>query len=106
MLVATLLGMGVAAPFRLARRRGPTSSGLALSVASTVGLTRACRNPLMATERGRIAVGWCGADRAMILALVLIGFGQHATPAARCGPLRTIILRTVGINCKVFALSR
>src|SRR6202163_1622212 len=72
-LVATLLGMGVA------RLSGwPAGAGyvfgLALSVASTVVLTRALQERhLMATERGRIAVGWLVVqDLAMILALVLI----------------------------------
>src|SRR4029077_10037861 len=73
MLVATFLGMGVA------RLSGwPAGAGfvfgLALSVASTVVLTRALQERhLMETERGRIAVGWLVVqDLAMILALVLI----------------------------------
>ena len=73
MLVATLLGMGVA------RLSGwPTGAGfvfgLALSVASTVVLTRALQERhLMQTERGRIAVGWLVVqDLAMVLVLVLI----------------------------------
>ncbi|MEW5961986.1 MAG: YbaL family putative K(+) efflux transporter [Pseudomonadota bacterium] len=73
MAVATLLGLG------LARYLGwPTGSGLvlglALSVASTVVLLRALQERrLVASERGRIAVGWLIVeDIAMVLALVLL----------------------------------
>ncbi len=106
MLVATLLGMGVA------RLSGwPAGAGyvfgLALSVASTVVLTRALQERhLMETERGRIAVGWLVVqDLAMVLALVLLPalagvFNAGGATAAAFDD----ILRTVGITlAKVFA---
>ena len=105
-LVATLLGMGVA------RLSGwPAGAGyvfgLALSVASTVVLTRALQERhLMATERGRIAVGWLVVqDLAMILALVLIPAlaGVLNAGGAAAVPFDDI-LRTVGITlAKVLA---
>jgi monovalent cation:H+ antiporter-2, CPA2 family len=105
-LVATLLGMGVA------RLSGwPAGAGyvfgLALSVASTVVLTRALQERhLMATERGRIAVGWLVVqDLAMILALVLIPAlaGVLNAGGTAAAPFDDI-LRTVGITlAKVLA---
>ncbi len=106
MLVATLLGMGVA------RLSGwPAGAGyifgLALSVASSVVLTRALQERhLMATERGRIAVGWLVVqDLAMILALVLIPAlaGVLNAGGAAAAPFDDI-LRAVGITlAKVLA---
>ena len=71
--VATLLGMGLAWGLGW----GPAAGfvfGLALSVASTVVLLRALQTrALIATERGRIAVGWLIVeDLVMVLALVLL----------------------------------
>ena len=71
--VATLLGMGLAWGLGW----GPAAGfvfGLALSVASTVVLLRALQtHALIATERGRIAVGWLIVeDLVMVLALVLL----------------------------------
>jgi monovalent cation:H+ antiporter-2, CPA2 family len=107
MLVATLLGMGVA------HLSGwPTGAGfvfgLALSVASTVVLTRALQERhLMETERGRIAVGWLVVqDLAMILALVLIPAlaGVLHTGGTAAAPTFDDILRTTGITiAKVLA---
>src|ERR1700681_3859963 len=105
-LVATLLGMGVG------RLSGwPAGAGyvfgLALSVASTVVLTRALQERhLMQTERGRIAVGWLVVqDLAMVLALVLIPAlaGVLNAGGAAAVPFDDI-LRTVGITlAKVLA---
>jgi monovalent cation:H+ antiporter-2, CPA2 family len=107
MLVATLLGMGVA------HLSGwPTGAGfvfgLALSVASTVVLTRALQERhLMETERGRIAVGWLVVqDLAMVLALVLIPAlaGVLHTGGTAAAPTFDDILRTTGITiAKVLA---
>ncbi len=107
MLVATLLGMGVA------RLSGwPAGAGfvfgLALSVASTVVLTRALQERhLMQTERGRIAVGWLVVqDLAMVLALVLIPAltGMLNTGGTAAAPAFDDILRTAGITiAKVLA---
>jgi monovalent cation:H+ antiporter-2, CPA2 family len=105
-LVATLLGMGVA------RLSGwPAGAGyvfgLALSVASTVVLTRALQERhLMATERGRIAVGWLVVqDLAMILALVLIpGLASLLNAGGAAAAPFDDILRAVGITlAKVLA---
>jgi CPA2 family monovalent cation:H+ antiporter-2 len=106
MLVATLLGMGVA------RLSGwPVGAGyvfgLALSVASTVVLTRALQERhLMETERGRIAVGWLVVqDLAMVLALVLIpALAGVLNAGGATAAAFDDILRTVGITlAKVFA---
>ena len=106
MLVATLLGMGVA------RLSGwPAGAGfvfgLALSVASTVVLTRALQERhLMETERGRIAVGWLVVqDLAMVLALVLIpALAGVLNAGGATAAAFDDILRTVGITlAKVFA---
>jgi len=72
MLVATLFGMGVAKLSGWPAGAG-FIFGLALSVASTVVLTRALQERhLMQTERGRIAVGWLVVqDLAMVIVLVL-----------------------------------
>ena len=70
---ATLMGMALAWSLGWPAASGFVF-GLALSVASTVVLLRAlqARN-LVATERGRIAVGWLIVeDLAMVLALVLL----------------------------------
>ena len=107
MLVATLLGMGVA------RLSGwPAGAGfvfgLALSVASTVVLTRALQERhLMQTERGRIAVGWLVVqDLAMVLALVLIPAlaGVLHPGGTAAAPAFDDILRATGITiAKVLA---
>jgi CPA2 family monovalent cation:H+ antiporter-2 len=100
MLVATLLGMGVAYLSGWPADAGYVF-GLALSVASTVVLTRALQERhLMETERGRIAVGWLVVqDLAMVLALVLIPalpgvFNAGGASATAFDD----ILRTVGIT--------
>ena len=105
MLVATLLGMGVA------RLSGwPTGAGfvfgLALSVASTVVLTRALQERhLMQTERGRIAVGWLVVqDLAMVLVLVLIPALAGILNAGGTAAAFDDILRAGGITlAKVLA---
>jgi K+:H+ antiporter len=72
-LVATLLGMGLATYLGWSVGAGLVF-GLALSVASTVVLLRALQERrLVDTERGRIAVGWLVVeDFAMVLTLVLL----------------------------------
>jgi monovalent cation:H+ antiporter-2, CPA2 family len=72
-LVATLLGMGLAWLLGWSPGAGFVF-GLALSVASTVGLQRALQDRrLVDTERGRIAMGWLvSQDLLMVLALVLL----------------------------------
>jgi len=71
--VATALGMGLAHLLGWSLGGGLVF-GLALSVASTVVLTRALgERRLLDTERGRIAVGWLVVeDLVMVLALVLL----------------------------------
>ncbi len=71
--VATLFGMGLGAAFGWPIGAGLVF-GLALSVASTVVLLRALQERrLVATERGRIAVGWLIVeDIVMVLTLVLL----------------------------------
>ena len=71
--VATIMGMGLALAMGWSVGAGLVF-GLALSVASTVVLLRALQERrLVATERGRIAVGWLIVeDIAMVFALVLI----------------------------------
>jgi monovalent cation:H+ antiporter-2, CPA2 family len=70
---ATLFGLGLALSMGWTVGAGLVF-GLALSVASTVVLTRAIQERrLIETERGRIAVGWLIVeDLAMVLALVLL----------------------------------
>ncbi|HXY89821.1 MAG TPA: YbaL family putative K(+) efflux transporter [Xanthobacteraceae bacterium] len=105
MLVATVLGMGVA------RLSGwPAGAdivfGLALSVASTVVLTRALQERhLMQTERGRIAVGWLVVqDLAMVLALVLIPALAGVFKAGAAAAAFDDVLRAAGITiAKVLA---
>ncbi len=72
-LVATLLGMGLAWLLGWTLGAGIVF-GLALSVASTVVLLRALQERrLVWSERGRIAVGWLIVeDLAMVLTLVLV----------------------------------
>ncbi len=72
-LVATLLGMGLAAALGWSLGAGIVF-GLALSVASTVVLLRVMQERrLIETERGRIAVGWLIVeDLAMVVTLVLL----------------------------------
>ena len=72
-LVATLLGMGLAHALGWTIVAGLVF-GLALSVASTVVLLRALEiRSLVQTERGRIAVGWLIVeDLVMVLALVML----------------------------------
>ena len=71
--VATLMGMALAWWLGWDLGAG-VIFGLALSVASTVVLTRALQERrLLETERGRIAVGWLVVeDLVMVLALVLL----------------------------------
>ncbi len=73
-IAATIgLGAGLALLFGWDLQAGLVF-GLALSVASTVVLTRALQErDILETERGRIAVGWLVVeDLAMVLALVLL----------------------------------
>jgi CPA2 family monovalent cation:H+ antiporter-2 len=72
-LVATLLGMGLAWLLGWSLGAGFVF-GLALSVASTVVLQRALQDRrLVDSERGRIAMGWLvSQDLLMVLALVLL----------------------------------
>jgi monovalent cation:H+ antiporter-2, CPA2 family len=105
MLVATLLGMGVA------RLSGwPAGAGfvfgLALSVASTVVLTRTLQERhLIQTDRGRIAVGWLVVqDLAMVLALVLIPALAGVFSVGTAASTFDDILRATGLTlAKVFA---
>jgi monovalent cation:H+ antiporter-2, CPA2 family len=93
--VATLFGLGLALSMGWTVGAGLVF-GLALSVASTVVLTRAIQERrLMETERGHIAVGWLIVeDLAMVLALVLLpvlapvfgGSNESVTP----DPLATL----------------
>ena len=85
--LSSLFGFGLA---RLAGWPGGTALvfGIALSVASTVVLTRALQERrLMDTERGHLAVGWLVVqDLLMVLALVLLpaiatAIGQQAAGA-------------------------
>ena len=71
--VATLMGMALAWGLGWSIPAGMVF-GLALSVASTVVLTRALgERRLLETERGRIAVGWLVVeDLVMVVALVLL----------------------------------
>ncbi len=71
--IVTLLGVGLAHLFGWTLFAGIVF-GLSLSVASTVVVLRGLQERrLLATERGRIAVGWLVVeDLAMILALVLL----------------------------------
>ena len=73
MLVATLMGMGLATWWGWGIGQALVF-GIALSVASTVVLLRALESrELLHTGNGRIAVGWLVVeDLAMVLALVLI----------------------------------
>jgi CPA2 family monovalent cation:H+ antiporter-2 len=70
---ATLMGVGLASFFGWSVGAGLVF-GLSLSVASTVVLLRALQERrLVATQKGRIAVGWLIVeDLAMVLALVLL----------------------------------
>ena len=72
-LIATLMGMGLAAAMGWDLGAGIVF-GLALSVASTVVLLRALQEQrLISTPQGHIAVGWLIVeDLAMVLALVLL----------------------------------
>ncbi|HLL27527.1 MAG TPA: YbaL family putative K(+) efflux transporter [Xanthobacteraceae bacterium] len=106
MLVASLLGMGVAWLAGWPAGAGYVF-GLALSVASTVVLTRALQERhLMQTERGRIAVGWLVVqDLAMVLALVLIpALAGVLSTGGASAPALDDILRATGITiAKVLA---
>ncbi|MFT8245779.1 YbaL family putative K(+) efflux transporter [Roseomonas sp. BN140053] len=79
-VAGTLMGMGLAWLLGWGPGAGVVL-GLALSVASTVVLTRALgERRLMDTDRGRIAVGWVVVeDLVMILALVLLPALGQAT---------------------------
>ena len=85
--VATLMGVGFAAVLGWDLGAGMVF-GLALSVASTVVLTRALNERrLMDTELGRIAVGWLVVeDLVMVLALVLLPALAQAAAGGAVSP--------------------
>lgn len=101
MTATTLVGMGFAAFLGWPLGTGFVF-GLAVSVASTVVMTRALHERrLIDTERGRIAVGWLVVqDLAMVVALVFIptlgGFLNSGEAAV--APANTAILITLGIT--------
>jgi monovalent cation:H+ antiporter-2, CPA2 family len=103
MLVATLLGMGVAAIWGWSWGSGLVF-GLSLSVASTVVLLRALEaRGSVQSEDGRIAVGWLIVeDLAMVLALVLLPAlagplgGQVDSHAVPAGDLWLTLAITLG----------
>lgn len=92
--VATLMGMALAWALGWSVQAGMVF-GLALSVASTVVLTRALgERRLLETERGRIAVGWLVVeDLVMVVALVLLPVvGQiSAGGSVSAGEVATIL---------------
>ncbi|APT57925.1 MAG: Kef family K(+) transporter [Azospirillum brasilense] len=92
--VATLMGMALAWALGWNVQAGMVF-GLALSVASTVVLTRALgERRLLETERGRIAVGWLVVeDLVMVVALVLLPVvGQiSAGGSVSAGEVATIL---------------
>jgi CPA2 family monovalent cation:H+ antiporter-2 len=104
-LVATLLGMAVAA-FWGWSLAGGVVFGLALSVASTVVLLRALESRgLLESVNGRIAVGWLVVeDLVMVLVLVLLpplavwldGNADATAAAAGDRSLLTTLVRTLG----------
>ncbi|MFP5439947.1 MAG: YbaL family putative K(+) efflux transporter [Gammaproteobacteria bacterium] len=102
-LVATLLGIGLAAFWGWSFGAGLVF-GLALSVASTVVLLRALEDRrLLGSLNGRIAVGWLVVeDLAMVLVLVLLpplaGWlqGGSAGSAGGAGALAWSLASTIG----------
>lgn len=108
-MVVTVLGAGLAHLLGWSLAPGLVF-GLSLSVASTVVLTRNLQNRrLLATERGRIAVGWLVVeDLVMVLAIVLLpaiaglfegGTVAHSAEAGarlQLGELATTLAITVG----------
>src|SRR5688572_30185060 len=96
-LVATLLGLGVALLWGWSVGAGLVF-GLALSVASTVVLLRALEDRgLLDTVNGSIAVGWLVVeDLAMVLVLVLLpaiaGWLGGSDAAASAHPTRDVLL--------------
>src|SRR5687767_12683821 len=96
-LVATLLGMAVAASWGWSLASGVVF-GLALSVASTVVLLRALESRgLLESVNGRIAVGWLVVeDLVMVLVLVLlpplaVWLGGNAEVAAEGAVNRSLL---------------
>lgn len=108
-IVVTVLGAGLAHLLGWSLAPGLVF-GLSLSVASTVVLTRNLQNRrLLATERGRIAVGWLVVeDLVMVLAIVLLpaiagvfegGTAAHSAETGarlQLGELATTLAITVG----------
>jgi CPA2 family monovalent cation:H+ antiporter-2 len=104
-LVATLLGMAVAAFWGWSLASGVVF-GLALSVASTVVLLRALESRgLLESVNGRIAVGWLVVeDLVMVLVLVLLpplavwlgGNAEVTAEGAGNRSLLTTLVRTLG----------
>ena len=104
-LVATLLGMAVAASWGWSLASGVVF-GLALSVASTVVLLRALESRgLLESVNGRIAVGWLVVeDLVMVLVLVLLpalaawlgGNAEVTAEGAGNRSLLTTLVRTLG----------
>lgn len=113
-LVATLLGMGLAHALGWTIIAGLVF-GLALSVASTVVLLRALEiRSLVQTERGRIAVGWLVVeDLVMVLALVMLpvlagianGDGQGGASAILL-PLAITFLKVAGFIALMLLVGR
>ncbi len=101
--LATLMGVGFAVLLGWGLGAGVVF-GLALSVASTVVLTRALgERRLMDTELGRIAVGWLVVeDLVMILALVLLPALSGAAAGGSASPA-TIALTVAVTVLKVAA---
>jgi CPA2 family monovalent cation:H+ antiporter-2 len=101
MTATTLVGMGFATLLGWTLATGFVF-GLAVSVASTVVLTRALQERrLLDTERGHIAVGWLVVqDLVMVVALVFIpalgGFLNSGEAAV--APTSADVLRTLGIT--------
>jgi len=102
--VATLLGMGLAWGLGWNMAQGFVF-GLALSVASTVVLLRALQTRnLVASERGRIAVGWLIVeDLVMVLALVLLPVMARIINGATTGGLSLLLLPLGTTLIKVMA---
>jgi CPA2 family monovalent cation:H+ antiporter-2 len=104
-LVATLLGMAVAAFWGWSLASGVVF-GLALSVASTVVLLRALESRgLLESVNGRIAVGWLVVeDLVMVLVLILLpplavwlgGNAEVTAEGAGNRSLLTTLVRTLG----------
>jgi len=100
MVVATTLGM-ILAKFLGWSWGAGFVFGLALSVASTVVLTRSLQERrLLETERGRIAIGWLVVqDLTMVLALVLIpALAGVLSGAANAAVSSTDLLQAIGVT--------